>query len=639
MSDTVSPNANVFSEQQVTDLLSQTCPALLLRCVKERPDAVALREKHLGIYEGCTWGAYAAIVEEVALGLVDLGAAKGDRIAVMADPCVEWSYSDMAIMALGGVTTGIYPTSSPNEVEYVVNDSGSSIFIAETQEHLDKLLAIIDRVTSIKMAIVIDTRALFKFQHEKVMTFEQLRELGRARRAKNTSEFKGLIAQLNPNDPAAIVYTSGTTGAPKGAVLSHRSLIAGGMSYANCNPAVLSESHRIVAHLPLSHVVARMTVVTLPLISAVVPFYCEEIDEFSHTIREVAPNFVIMPPRFFEKFAAQLLVGLEASSPLKKRVYAIAEAIGRKALARRRDNKPLPLPLVFANFLAREIVFRQLLEKIGLAKVKIAFTGSAPMPPQVVDTWHLWGVDLRDLYGVTEAGGISIGQYNSFPQPGNIGVAAAIPSFECRLTDQGEICLRSPMLFSEYWKQPMATAEVFDSEGWYHTGDVAEKTSDGQIKLIDRLRDIIVTSGGKTLSPQQIEKVMKGSSFISEAIVVGDGRRYITALFELDYTTVSEWARAYKVPYTSYTSLVGRTEIIELIAAEVARANEFLSRVEQVKAFRIIPMELDPEQGETTPTRKVKRKLMHHMFEELVESMYEQDEATSQKKQNVAVSH
>lgn len=633
MSGTVRPNVNVLPTATVTSLMSQTCPALFMERVASRPDAVAFRDKHLGVYTGHSWKDYFRIVEEVCLGLRELGAQKGDRVAVMGDPCPEWAYADMAIMSFGGITVGVYPTSSPNEIEYIVEDSGSTFFIAETQEHLDKLLVFMDRSAILKQAIVVDTRALFKFQHDKVITFAQLRELGRKRKQSYPSELRDLSAKVRPGDPAAIVYTSGTTGPPKGAVLSHCSLIAGAVSYVNCSPETLSVPHRTVAHLPLSHVVARVCIVITPLIGEIVPFFCEEIDEFGHTLREVAPNFVIMPPRFYEKFAAQLLVGIETSTPAKRWAYHLAEKVGRKALTYRRAKKPLPLGLKLLDILARKIVFDQLLEKIGFARTTVAFTGSAPMPPQIVETWQMWGVDLRELYGVTEACGISIAQYDAFPEPGNIGVAASLPGFEFKLSEQNEILLRSPMLFSEYWGRPDATAEVIDSEGWYHTGDVAEIVGDQRIKLMDRLRDIIVTSGGKTLSPQQIEKVMKGSPYISEAVVFGDGRRYITSLFELDYTTVSEWARTYKVPYTSYTNLVTQPEVIKLIEGEVERANQYLSRVEQVKAFRIIPMELDPEQGETTPTRKIKRSLMYQMFSELVEEMYRSERSASSAKQ------
>jgi long-chain acyl-CoA synthetase len=616
------PNQNVFSEAEAARLLSRTCPEMLFERARQTPDDIIYRDKHLGIYTGLSWREYGEIVREVACGLRELGAASGDRIALMGDPCLEWAIADMATMAIGGITVGVYPTSSPNEIAYIMRDSGASIFIAETQEHLDKLLVSLDSLPLLRRIVVIDTRALFNFRHERVIAFSQLRDLGKRRAAQQDGEFERGMAGVRPGDPAAIVYTSGTTGPPKGAVLSHRNLIGGAMSYINCHPDMLQFEHRTVAHLPLSHVVARVAVVTTPLLAKLVPFFCEEIDEFSDTIREVAPNFVIMPPRFYEKFAAQLLVGIETSTAVKRACYRMAEAIGRKALRRRRAGQSLSGPLRIAHWAARELVFKQLLEKIGFAKARIAFTGSAPMPPQIVDVWQLWGVDLRELYGVTECCGISIAQYHSFPAPGDIGVPASIPGFEFRLSDKGEILLRSPMLFNEYWGLPEATAEVRDADGWYHTGDVAELTGEGRVKLVDRLRDIIVTSGGKTLSPQQIEKVVKGSPFISEAIVFGDGRRFVSALLELDYTTVSEWARAHKVPYTSYTHLVTRPEVIELIDAEVERANQYLSRVEQVKLFRIIPIELDPEQGETTPTRKIKRALMYDMFSDLIEGMY-----------------
>jgi long-chain acyl-CoA synthetase len=338
----------------------------------------------------------------------------------------------------------------------------------------------------------------------------------------------------------------------------------------------------------------------------------------------------VLPPRFYEKFAAQLLVGIETSTAAKRWAYRVAHRIGARVLRARRQGAPPPALDAMLYWIARQAVFKQLLEKIGFANCQIAFTGSAPMPPQIVDVWQTWGIDLREIYGVTECCGISIAQYHSFPAPGNIGQAATLPGFEFSLSEGNEILLRSPMVFNGYWNRANETDEVRDRDGWYHTGDIAEMTADGHIKLVDRLRDIIVTSGGKTLSPQQIEKVMKGSPYISEAVVFGDGRRYITALLELDYTTVSEWARSFKVPYTSYTSLVTRPEVIKLIEAEVARANEFLARVEQVKAFRIIPVELDPEQGETTPTRKIKRGLMYEMFGKLVEEMYEGDPVINQ---------
>lgn len=612
----------VFDAAELAALLETSVPSLLFRRAAADPAGIAFRDKHLGVYEGYSWSCYAGLVTEAAGGLADLGVTKGDRVAIMGDPCPEWVLVDMAVMALGGITVGVYPTSAPPEIEHVMRDSGATLFVAETQEHLDKLLVVLDALPDLRHIVVVDTRALFAFTHPKLLSFEALKQRGRDRLGRSPALVSEATARVEPDDPAAIVYTSGTTGAPKGAVLTHRNLTASAAGYVNLLPALRHREHRTVAHLPLSHVVARVVVSVTPLVGRLVPFFCEEIDTFNDTVREVAPTFLLMPPRFYEKLASQLQVGVETSTGTKKRSFAVAALIGRRMLAARRQNRRPSLPLRIGFALARELVFKQLLEKVGFARAGTVFTGSAPMPPQVTDTWQTWGVDLRETYGVTESCGVPIAQADPFPAATDIGTVNALPGFEVKLSEQNEILLRSPMVFPGYWQQPEATAEVLDQDGWYHTGDVAEVTSEGRIKLIDRLRDIIVTSGGKTLSPQQIERVVRGSVYIQEAVVFGHARRYVTALLELDYTTVSEWARASGVPYTSYTNLVTRPEVVKLIGLEVERVNKDLARVEQLKSFRIIPVELDPEQGETTPTRKVKRSLMYEMFEELVEDMY-----------------
>ena len=638
MTRTVAPNRHVIRNEREMDLLlAKTSPALLLERAAAEPAGIAFRDKHLGIYAGWTWSRYASVVAEAAMGLEALGVIKGDRVAIMGDPCPEWVLADMAVMGLGAVTVGVYPTSAPVEIEYVLRDSGAEIFIAETQEHLDKLLTVLDRLPHIKKIVVIDTRALFMFEHEAVISWEDLRRQGRERLADAPAAFAARVAEVMPQDPAVIVYTSGTTGDPKGAVLRHVSLVAGAISYVNCSPDIRTREQRVVAHLPLSHVVARVLVVTAPLITKLVPFFCEEIDEFAQTIREVAPTFAVMPPRFYEKFAAQLQVGVETSTPLKRTAYHLAEAVGKKVLARRHAGKPVPPHLGVAYAIARQLVFRQLLEKVGFGHMTVAFTGSAPMPVQVVHKWQMWGIDLREVYGVTECCGISLAQYDPFAAPGDIGKPATLPGFEFRVSGQGEIQLRSPMVMTGYWGKPEATAEVMTEDGWYRTGDVAEVYPDGRIKLVDRLRDIFVTLGGKSLSPQQIEKTIRGSPYISEAVVFGDGRRYITALLELDHTTVSEYARNRNIQHTSYTNLVTHPDILKLIEKEVHQANQHLSRVEQVKKFRIIPVELDPEAGETTPTRKIKRSLMYNMFKELIEGMYSHDSSKGKSENQLVI--
>ncbi len=606
--------------------LDTTAPRLLLNRAKDQPSDIALRDKRLGVYRGISWREYCDTVEELALGLHSIGARAGDRICIMGDACTEWLLADLAAMAIGAITVGVYPTSSQDDIQHVVRDSGARYFFAETQEHLDKLLAVIEHLTDIRQIIVIDTRALYLFEHPLLRSFENLRELGREGKAKAPDTFHSMVSKTKPDDPAAIVYTSGTTGAPKGAVLSHRNLLGGVATYIACQPNIVTRPHRVVAHLPLSHVVARIIFVTTPLATRVVPFFCEDVEAFADTIREVAPDFVILPPRFYEKLAGQLLVGVQASSPLKKLAFRLAEKVGARVLSIRRKAGRLPLHLTVANWLAQLLVYRQLLEKIGFAKLRRAFTGSAPMPPIVIDTWHRWGIDLREAYGTTEASGLIIAQFDAFPKPEGIGEPIPLPGFQIKITESGELLVKSPVVFQGYWQDDAATADVLGSDGYYHTGDIVERLPNGHIKLVDRVKDIFTTLGGKTLSPQQIEKAMKGSPYVSEAIVFGDGRRYITALFELDFAVVSQWARTNGIPYTSYTDLVSRPEVSSLIEDEVAHANKRLSRVEQVKNFRIIPIELDPEEGETTATRKIKRTLMLEMFKEIVEEMYETSE-------------
>ncbi len=598
-------------------------PGLLLERMRAGPDDVAFREKHLGVYRGYTWSQLAAQVEQTSLGLMELGVKSGDRVVVMGDACIEWVIADYAIMAAGAVTVGIYATCAPSEVEFIVSDCGANVIVLETQEHLDKLLPVLDRLPDVSRFVVIDTRALFMFEHPMYLTFEELRALGSRRSRRNPGEFEETVGRVAPADLATIIYTSGTTSNPKGVMTTHKNLLLAGESFLHCKPEMRDQPHRVVAHLPLAHGVGRVIATIMPLQTALVPFFCEEIDEFAETIREVAPNFALLPPRFWEKMAAQLLVAVDTGSRFKRRAYHVAAAIGRRVVRRRYAGKPVPLGLRLLYWCARQLVFKQILEKVGMGRIEIAFTGSAPMPPHVTQVWHLWGVDLREMYGLTECFGVTIAQFHPFPEPGDIGVPTTLETFEFKLAEDGEMMLRSPAVSTGYWNRPDLWEPLITSDGWLHTGDIAERTETGAIRLVDRRKDIMITAGGKNLSPQQIEKVLKGSPYVSEAIAIGEGRRYVTALLMLDYTTVSEWARAHNISYTSYTNLVTRPEVETLMDEEVSKANQFLARVEQVKKYRIIPQELDPEEGETTPNYKIKRTLISKMFSGEIASMYE----------------
>jgi long-chain acyl-CoA synthetase len=377
--------------------------------------------------------------------------------------------------------------------------------------------------------------------------------------------------------------------------------------------------------LPLCHTMGRDTTITMPLLADVLPHYPERVDTFAETLYEVAPTFVFTVPRYLQKFAAHLLVGIDASSPLKRAAYRAALALGRRAAAARRAGRAGVATRVMAA-LARGLVFRWLLEKVGFARVRLLLSSGAPLPPAVAMLWQAWGVNLCEAYGQTETGGALVsGQRGPCPRPGDVGIPA--PNIELRLGAEGELLVRGPDLFAGYWNDPAATAAAY-VDGWLATGDVAERLPDGAIRLVDRKKDILITAGGKNVSPSQIETRLRASPYISEAAVFGEGRKYLAALVELDGETVAEWARERSLAHTGYASLAAHPDVLRLVAAEIETANAGLARVEQVKAFRVLPRELDPEQeGEpVTPTRKVKRRLMHERYRSLVDSMFASDE-------------
>jgi len=602
---------------------SSTIPGLLVHRAQERSSRVAYRYKELGIYHELTWSGLRERVENVCLGLAQLGLRKGDRVAIMGDTCIEWVLADLGAQALGAIVYGVYPTSSPSEVLYLVENGGARVFVAENQEHLDKVLAVADRLPGLERIVVADTRALFMYRDPRIMTFSQLEQLGAQARRQHPDMFASLVKEVKPTDPAIIVYTSGTTGPPKGAMISHSALLSGAAGLCLALPELLRGRHRSVSVLPLAHIFERLMTIGLPLLIDLEVHIGEGIEEYAQTLFEVSPTFIGTVPRYWEKFASQVLIGIENSSLVKRWAYELAMAVARRRLERRWDGRDSIL-LALLHRIGWLLVFRPILDKLGLMRVRVALTGGAPIPDRVQALWQMWGVDLRNGYGQTECGGLLTAQERRFPKPGTAG--RPVPGTEVRLAEDGEVLFRGPSVFSGYWQDPVKTAEVLDEEGWVHTGDVGEWTSEGELRLVDRKKDIIVTAGGKNISPTEIETLIKASPYISEAVVFGEGRKYLTALIEIDYDNCAEWARQQGIPFTGFSSLIARPELQKLIQQEIDRANAHLARVEQVKYFRIIPKELDPEEeGEPiTPTRKVKRRLMYEKFRELVESMYQE---------------
>ncbi|HEX5779480.1 MAG TPA: AMP-binding protein [Xanthobacteraceae bacterium] len=604
------------------ELRRMTAPALLVRHARERPDGVAFRAKHLGVYRERTWKIYAELVARTARAFATLGLKKGDCVAIMGDPTEEWMVCDLAAQSLGAIVYGIYPTASSSEVEYQMKDGGAVLFIAEDQEYVDKLLPIADRLPALRWIVTIDSSAMFDYEHPKLSSYGDLLV---AAGEPDLGWLEAQTAKIAPDDPAFIVYTSGTTGHPKGALVTHGKHLAATANLIDIYPTLAEREHRTVVYLPLCHVLGRDIAVTLPLISRLVPHFGEDIEDFTTTLFEVAPTILFTVPRYLQKFASHVLVGIVNTSPFKRALYQTALKIARRH-ARRRWNGSATSADRALYALCHRLVFRPVLNKLGFDQLQVVISGGAPLPADTMALWHMYGVNVVEMYGQTEtAGGIIAGQRGPFPRPGDVGSVPA--GWQVRLADDGEVLVQSPDLFEGYWQNEEATRAVLGADGWLRTGDVAE-WRDGALKLIDRARDFIVTSGGKTLSPSFIENLVRASPYVAEAVVFGHGRKYLTAIVEIDYDTVADWARGRDIAYTGFTSLAENAYVEQLIRAEIDKANADLARVEQIKAFRILPKALDPEEeGEpVTPTRKVKRSQMQERFKTLIEAMYDDRE-------------
>ena len=599
-----------------------TAPHLLCERARRLPDSVAFRSKHFGIYRERRWRDYAGLVAHAARALQSLGIGRGERVAIMGDVCEEWMICDLAAQSLGAIVYGIYPTAAMAEVEYQMRDGGACLFIAEDQEYVDKILPIADRLLNLRAIVVLDDAAMFGYAHPKLQRFGEL--LGRVS-AVDIDWLEAQVSALSPEDAAFIVYTSGTSGHPKGALVSHGKHLAATYSIVTQYPTLSERSHRTVIYLPMCHVLGRDVAITLPLISQLVPHFGEDPEDFATTLFEVAPTVLFTVPRYLQKFASHVLVGILNSSGIKRFAYDFAMRFAREHARRRWDGRASATQEAFYQVL-RIAVFRPILNKLGFDQLRLVVSGGASLPAETAALWHMYGVNVVEIYGQTEeAGGIIAGQRGPFPRPGSVGTP--VEGVEVRLADDGEVLIRSIDLFECYWRNDEATREVKGADGWLRTGDVGE-WRDGALRLVDRARDFLVTAGGKTISPSFIENALRASPYIAEAVVFGHGRKYLTAIIEIDFDTVADWARAHDVAYTGFTSLTVHPQIEGLIKAEIDKTNAGLARVEQIKTFRILPKALDPEEeGEpVTPTRKVKRKLMYERFKPLVEGMYDDSE-------------
>jgi len=596
---------------------TDTVPTLFWNRVQQWGERTAMREKDFGIWRSISWKQYGENAKYVCLGLNSLGLERGDRVAIVSENNPQWLYSDMGILAAGGVTVGIYTTDSAIQVEYIVRHSGAKFFIGENEEQLDKILEARKNLPLLKKIFVIDMEGLRHFRDPMVKTFDELLDLGRALDREQPLLFEKRLREPQPDDLAILIYTSGTTGPPKGAMISHRNILSVMEMQQAVNPG--QEMDEVLSFLPLCHIAQRIASVYNPLLGGFKINFVENLDSIPLNIREVSPTIFFAVPRIWEKFYSSLVLRMQDSTSLEKLVFKWALKIGRQASDYRLKNRTIPFSQKTLFRLADWVVLKNLKKFIGLNKARYILSGAAPISPDLLKFYHSLGLDMRETYGQTECTGPTSVHFEGDTKFGTVG--KALPGSEIRIAEDGEILVRGPHVFLGYFNDPEKTRETV-VDGWLYTGDVGRFDGDGHLIITDRKKDIIITSGGKNITPSEIENQLKFSPYINDATVIGDGRKYLTALIMIDEENVMKYAQDHRIPFTTYASLTRAPEIIKLIQQEVDAVNRNFAQVETIKRFRLLDIQLTPDDDEVTPTMKLKRKFVSEKFKELIESMY-----------------
>lgn len=593
-----------------------TLPKLFLKKSAERGERVAMREKDFGIWQSYSWNDYRRYAFDIGYGLLSLGLERGDVVSIQSEDCREWLWTDVGAMLAGGVVNGIYPTYQARQVEHALTDSQCRYLFAEDEEQLDKYLEIEAAVPHIEKVFVYDWRGLRGFEHEKVAPIEKLYELGREFGAQHEGMIERIASEGSGDDLAALVYTSGTTGLPKGAMLSQRYI----MFQMKLAPDYirLTADDEVLTYLPLCHVAERIFSAWLGMKQGTTLNLAESPETVAQNLQELSPTYIFAVPRVWEKFYSRVTTAISEATWIGQTAYELALSAGMRRADKLIAGQDLtPLDKLSFEF-AERLVFRNIKKLLGLDRAHSAATGAAPISPSLLKWYLAIGLAIDELWGQTEIGIITTTRKGIFRQ-GTVG--KAIPGTEVRIDDNGEIVARSIGQFDGYLNLPEKTAETI-VDGWVHTGDVGELDDEGYLTITDRLKDIIVTAGGKNITPSVMENELKFSPYISDAVVIGDKRKYLTCLIMIDQENVEHYAQTHSVPFTDYRSLCSRPEIIELIGKEVERVNRNFSPVEQVKKFRLIDVILTAEDEELTPTMKLKRSFVSSKYDDLITSMY-----------------
>ena len=595
----------------------KTLPQSLKAIVKRQPERIALRMKDYGIWHDITWTQYYENVKKVAMGLHALGVKRGDHVAIVGENKPEWLFSAMGVMSLGGIFVGVYTTNPVAECEYVVGHSESVAFFCEDEEQFDKALACRERTPHLKKMVVWDMEGLRHFNDPMLMSFDDLLVLGSKTDQENPGLFEHIVDEGKAEETASIIYTSGTTGPPKGAMIAHKNYLW--ISEQNEKITKMSANDETISFLPLNHVYEQIFDLMMHLRVGHIVNFTENTDTVMNDLRNVSPTLFHAVPRIWEKYHSAIVLKMADATWVKRLIFDIAYKIGSMYNTRKLAKKSIPLYLFIAYWIAYFAVFWKLKERLGFDRVRLGFSGAAPISHEILKFFQSVGIPIREGYGLTETTGITHISDEEHFKLGTVG--RSLPNSEVKIAEDGEILIRHGGIFQGYFKEPEATAQALEG-GWFHTGDVGEVDSEGYLKITDRKKDLIITAGGKNVAPQYIENLLKFSPYITDAVVIGDKRKFITALIVIDEENVVKYAQDHKVQYTTFASLTRTEEVIKLITEEVNKVNKQIARVENIRKFRLLDKKLYTEDGEVTPTMKVKRKAIAEQYKDIIEEMY-----------------
>ena len=602
----------------MAELTNKTLPQVFLDRVVQCGEMVALREKDFGIWQTITWNQYLSHVQHFALGLVSLGFQRGNHLAIISENCKEWLYADLACMSLGGVTLGVYPTSPYPEVKYVVNHSDSVIIVCEDQEQTDKILEVIDDLPLLKKIIVKDMKGLRKYPKDIIISFKEVEELGKKLSKTKPGLFIKEVNKGNCEDICIMIYTSGTTGQPKGAMVNHLNVEA--TAWASADAMEISQKDTVVSYLPLCHVAEQIFSLYLPIFVGNTVNFAESIATIQEDLREIAPTVFLGVPRIWEKLHSSITIKIQDSSRLKRLFFDNCMAIGYKVAKIRLDNKKINFGLKLSWWAGYWLIFRALQNYVGLRKVRICLSAAAKVSPEELLFFHAMGISTKEGYGMTECTGLSFIHMGDDIKLGTVG--KPISCIEYKLAPDGELMKKGPSIFKGYYKNPEATAKTIIN-GWLMTEDIATVDEDGHVSIVDRKKDILITSGGKNIAPSQIENELKVSPYIKEAIVLGDGKKFISALIQIDFENVGKWASNRQIAYTTFKSLSMMPEVKTLIQEAVNTVNAKFARVENIRKFLLLTKELDHDDNEMTATMKVRRATIYKKFAKEIDHIYD----------------